>query len=279
MMSKTTLLTGGAATEAIIRPGDRICLEGDNQKLNASAHPWLQRSRNGSLLRRPVEAGMLRRHDLLRVEPAAWQAMLRDHPSVADLPLVADWALLGRPVIVRRRMAGDFSDSVPAALPLPPCYGKRRVAFSFSSGAAVIALPPISLCDAARTAPAKWKPIISALLNLGESMKISPRVFGAILWEHTTSLPYLHAQSDLDLIWSISDEQTARLLVERLRRLDAGSPVRLDGELQLPDGAGVNWRELAQNNDDERSQVLVKTMEGVEVRTKAELFCTPISQS
>src|ERR1700733_3535904 len=113
MMSKTTLLTGGAATEAIIRPGDRICLEGDNQKPNASARPWLQRSRNGSSPSRSIEAGMMRRHDLLRAEPAAWQAMLRDHPGFADVPLVADWALLGRPVIVRRRMAGDVSDSVP----------------------------------------------------------------------------------------------------------------------------------------------------------------------
>jgi phosphoribosyl-dephospho-CoA transferase len=220
---------------------------------------------------------MLRRHDLLVAEPAAWQAMLRGHPSVADLPLVADWAQHGRPVIVRRRMAGDLSDSLPAALPLPPCYGKLRVAFRFSSDAAVIALPPVSLCDAAPTAPAKWKLAISALLNLGESIKISPRVFGGLLWEHTTGLPYLHAQSDLDLIWSISDEQTARFLVERLRRLDAESPVRLDGELQLPDGAGVNWRELAQNNDDEHGQVLVKTMDGVEVRTKAGLFRTSVS--
>ena len=57
--------------------------------------------------------------------------------------------------------------------------------------------------------------------------------------------------------------------MERLRQLDAASPVRLDGELQLPDGAGVNWRELAQNSDDEHSQVLVKTMDGVEVRIKS----------
>ena len=45
------------------------------------------------------------------------------------------------------------------------------------------------------------------------------------------------------------------------------------------DFAGVNWREFAQNNDDERSQVLVKTMDGVEVRTKDRLFRSPISQS
>ena len=254
-------------------------LEVDNQRPNASAHLWPQRTRNRSSLRRRADTTMLHRHDLLQAEPAAWQAMLRGYPSIADLPLVADWARHGRPAIVRRRMAGDFSDSVPAALPLPPCYGKLRVAFSFPSGAAVVALPPVSLCDAARTAPAEWKPVISTLLDLGETLKISPRVFGALLWEHKTGLPYLHAQSDLDLVWSISDEQAARLLVERLHRLDAESPVRLDGELQLPDGAGVNWRELAQSNDDERSEVLVKTMDCVQVRTKAELFRTPSSQS
>src|SRR6476646_11913346 len=135
MMSKTTLLTEGAATEAITRSADRICVEGDDQEPNASAQPWPQRLANGSSPRRPAEAGMLRRHDLLRAEPAAWRAMLRSQPSVADLPLIADWARLGRSVIVRRRMASDVSDSVPAALPLPPCHGKLRVAFSFSSGA------------------------------------------------------------------------------------------------------------------------------------------------
>ena len=220
---------------------------------------------------------MLRRHDLVQVELAAWDAMLRCHPALLDLPLVADWARRGWPVIVRRRMVGDCVDGVPAALPLPPCHGKRRLAFSFSTGAAVTALPPVLLCDAARSAPVKWQPIIAALLDLGEAIKIPPRVFGALLWEHTTGLPYLSTQSDLDLLWLTSEELGAHSLVERLRQLDAASPVRLDGELQLPDGAGVNWRELAQNSDDEHSQVLVKTMGGVEVRIKAGLFRTPVS--
>jgi phosphoribosyl-dephospho-CoA transferase len=63
--------------------------------------------------------------------------------------------------------------------------------------------------------------------------------------------------------------------VERLFRLDADASVRLDGELELPDGAAVNWRELAQNGN----QLLVKTMNGVEVRTRALLFRTPVSPS
>jgi phosphoribosyl-dephospho-CoA transferase len=216
---------------------------------------------------------MLRRHDLVQVEPAAWDAMLRCHPALLDLPLVADWARRGWPVIVRRRMVGDCVDGVPAALPLPPCHGKRRLAFSFMA-----AVPPVLLCEAARTTPTAWQSVVAAVLDISDTVKITPRVFGALLWEHATGLPYLTAKSDLDLLWSISDEPTAVLLVERLLKLEAESPVRLDGELELPDGAGVNWRELAHNSD-QRSQVLIKTMDGVEVRTKAALFRIPVSLS
>ena len=221
---------------------------------------------------------MLRRHDLIQVDPAAWNAMLRCHPALLDLPLVPDWARCGWPVIVRRRMMGDSVGGVPAALPLPPCHGKRRVAFSFPAGAAMTAVPPILLCEAARTTPNAWQSVVAAVLDIGDTVKITPRVFGALLWEHATGLPYLSAKSDLDLLWSISDERTAVLLVERLLELEGEVSVRLDGELELPDGAGVNWRELAYSSD-QRGQVLVKTMDGVEVRTKVELFRTPVPLS
>jgi phosphoribosyl-dephospho-CoA transferase len=218
---------------------------------------------------------MLHRHDLLRARPDACDAMLRCHPGLADLPLVADWALREWPVIVRRRMAGDVAGNVPAALPLPPVHGKRRLAFSFSSGAAVVVLPPVLLRDAAPAAPTEWQPLIAALIYLGEVVGVTPRVFGALLWEHATRLAYLTAQSDLDLLWSISDERSAALLVEGLLRLDAAGPVRLDGELELPGGAAVNWRELA----NEGGELLVKTMDGVEVRTRVGLFREPVALS
>jgi len=217
----------------------------------------------------------LRRHDLLRADPAAWDAMLRCHPGLGDLPLVADWARLRRPVIVRRRIAGDSLDSVPAALPLPPCHGKLRLAFSFPSDAAVVALPPVPLRDAVQGAPVKWQPVLAALLDLGEALETTPHVFGALLWQHTTGLLYLTARSDLDLLWSISDERSVALLVAGLLEIDASSPVRLDGELELADGAGVNWRELAQTGANTIAEVLVKTMDGLEVRTRAGLFRNP----
>jgi phosphoribosyl-dephospho-CoA transferase len=39
----------------------------------------------------------------------------------------------------------------------------------------------------------------------------------------------------------------------------------------------VNWRELAQSRADRSDELLVKTMDGVEVRTRAALFLTLVS--
>ncbi len=218
----------------------------------------------------------MRRHDLLRVEPDHWAATLRSHPALADLPSVADWARLQRPVIVRRRNTGErATEGVLAGLPLPPRDGKRRLAFRLTSRAAVSAVPPLLLRDAVATVPGEWQSLVAAVLELGDALGVQPRVFGALLWQHLTGLPYLSAHSDLDLLWSIADERTAAMLVDGLAQLDARGPVRLDGELELPDGAGLNWREFAQPASTARVGVLVKTLAGVEVRSRALLFHTP----
>ncbi len=210
---------------------------------------------------------MMRRHDLLAVEPAAWEAMLRRHPDLTEAPLVADWSRLGRPVIVRRRSPGEDPATVPAALPLPPCHGKLRLAFDLVSMQGSRSREAVLLRDAAAVAPAAWQPAIAALVDVGGP---APRVFGALLWEHLTGLPYLTIRSDLDLSWTVADEHEARALVELLARLELG-PVRLDGELEMPDGAAVNWREFAHATSPS-TPVLVKTMNGVALRARAALF-------
>jgi phosphoribosyl-dephospho-CoA transferase len=210
------------------------------------------------------------RHDLLRADSAVWDAMLRNRPDLVELPLVADWARCERPVMVRRRMASDSAGAVPAGLPLPPTYGKRRLAFGLASGTGVVVLPPVLLREAAQAAPLAWNSIIGALIELGDVIGTKPRVFGALLWQYATGLAYLREGSDLDLLWSVSDEDTATALVKGLDRLDRTGPIRLDGELILPDGAAVNWRELEQESAD----LLIKTMDGVEIRTRSALFRT-----
>jgi len=221
----------------------------------------------------------LQRHDLLHVDTNAWREMLGHHPGLEDLPLVGEWASHGWPVIARRRMENEAADVVSAALPLPPCHGKRRVGFGFRSKAGLTRVPPVLLRDAARSASLTWRPTLSALVAFGESIGMYPRVFGSLLWEHVTELPYLTQNSDLDLLWSVTDARSATSLLAGLQRLDADSSFRLDGEMELPDGGGVNWRELSQAADLARDTVLVKTMNGAELRKVAELFSGPACAS
>ncbi len=179
---------------------------------------------------------------------------------------MAGWARLGQPVIIRRRATDDAPGSIPAALPLPPSHGKRRIAFSFRSDAGLAAIPPVHLCDATGAVPADWRPVVAALLELGASLGTSPRIFGALLWQHVTGLAYLSTGSDLDLLWQVPDGRAATALIDGLSRIEAGGPVRLDGELELADGAGVNWRELLAARHDPQRRVLAKTMDALELR-------------
>ncbi len=214
----------------------------------------------------------MRRHDLLQVSPLAWQAMLEEHHWLTSVPLVAGWAAQGWPVIVRRPTADDTAGVISAALSLPPGCGKHRVGFSLRSGHGVAARPPVLLHDAASVAPPAWQMVIAALVALGAQIGVAPRVFGAVLWEHLTGLSYLTERSDLDLLWAVPDHAAASMLLAGLRRLDAQSPVRLDGELELPGGGGVNWREMALSAERGCGEVLVKTMHGVMACPIAGLF-------
>ena len=264
-----------AKTTPVFAPGLDQLAQTSATAPNARADRWRRRSPSGSSPRRPARPTMLRRHDLLRAGAAAWDARLRTRPDLAEVPLLADWGRLGRPVVVRRRLPGDALDDVPAALSLPPSHGKRRVALDFPRGVALAALPSVRLRDAAADAPDGWQAIIASLVTLGEDTGVEPCVFGAVLWQHVTGLSYLTARSDLDLLWPVADELTAERLVRALTRLDAAGPVRLDGELVLPDGAGVSWREFARA-EGTAATVLAKTMDGVAVRRKAGLFAEPV---
>jgi phosphoribosyl-dephospho-CoA transferase len=66
--------------------------------------------------------------------------------------------------------------------------------------------------------------------------------------------------------------EAATALVRALRRVEGAGPIRLDGEVLLPNGAGVQWRELCAAEDNPHGEVLVKTMAGVESAPTRDLF-------
>ena len=209
----------------------------------------------------PAEA--FARHDLVAAEPAAWDALLAGRPDLDGVPHLPGWAKAGRPLIVRRRVPGEGDDLVPLGLPLPPADGKRRVGLALPAQALRPVTPP-NLAEAAPHAPAAWRGAIDALLALAAEHGVTPRPFGALLWQTVTGLTYLSPTSDLDLLWP---GPVPRAFLDGLARIDAEAPMRLDGEILLPDGGGVQWREL--HEAPPGGTVLVKYLDRVAMRSVA----------
>ncbi|MFF8802059.1 MULTISPECIES: malonate decarboxylase holo-[acyl-carrier-protein] synthase [unclassified Methylobacterium] len=206
-----------------------------------------------------------RRHDLLDVEPDAWRAVMADRADLAGVPHVAAWIENGHPLILRRSHPGEEPGRVPLGLPLPPRDGKRRIGLALPPEA-VRSRRPVRLSDARGACPPAWTGTVEAVLALGEQHGLAPRPFGSLLWQSLTGLPYLSDSSDLDLLWPISGAVPSGLL-DGLAAIEAGAPMRLDGEILLPGGGGVNWRELhaAGPSDD----VLVKDRDRLVLRAAA----------
>ena len=209
-----------------------------------------------------------RRHDLLLVEPRAWSGVLAAHPHLAAIPEVLQWAARGWPLIVRRHLPGDDPTLIPVGLPLPPVNGKLRLAAELSPGEVREWLPAVTLRRLRGETPVSWRGTVDALLGLADETGVEPRVFGSLLWQHATGLPYLSAGSDLDLLWPTADADTAAQLVRGLAGIERNSPVGCDGEILLPDGGGVQWREWHGSP----AEVLVKTSAGVRLCATRDVF-------
>lgn len=202
------------------------------------------------------------RHDLVRVEPRAWTAWLRTRSDLAGLRRVGDWAEAGHPLIVRRRLPGEAGDAVPLGLPLPPTDGKLRIALALPSAVLTPATAP-SLAAVSDYAPAAWRPTLAALVALARARGIALRPFGSLLWQAATNLLYLGAESDLDLLWPCPEPVPEGLLAD-LAAVAQTAPMRIDGEIVLPDGAGLQWREL--HDAPAGGSVLAKSRDGIALR-------------
>lgn len=208
------------------------------------------------------------RHDLLHVQPSAWPGIVGLPPHLTALPHVARWAARGWPVIVRRRAKEDAPDMIPAGFPLPPDCGKLRIPVQLAPEDVIDRVPPLTLRAAREATPSSWHATVDALLSVADRAGIEPLVYGSVLWQRLTRLPYLSAASDLDLIWPVGEAVQAMELARQLVTLERVSQVHFDGELLLPSGEAVQWREFYHSP----TEVLVKTSGDVRLLPVAALF-------
>ncbi|MCK1309459.1 malonate decarboxylase holo-[acyl-carrier-protein] synthase [Bradyrhizobium sp. 45] len=211
----------------------------------------------------------LARHSMVKVTAAGWTAVMKRYPELASEPIVAGWAHVGRPLVVRRPACSDTAGLVPLGLPLPPSHGKRRIAVSLAAADIVAFAQPPLLADAVAAAPPAWRETIEKLVQLLPET----RAYGSLAWQHLTGLPYLSEGSDLDLLWPLSSADKTGILLSDIARIAKQSPMRLDGEITGPAG-GVQWRELTGTDADE---VLVKSPAGVTTTTRAAFLTGHVS--
>ena len=215
----------------------------------------------------------IRRHALLRIDPACWSRIIAragDAAGTAETVL-GRWAARGWPVIVRRYLPGEPHSATPVAVSLPPRPLRSGVTLRVLADEIEKADPALPLTAAVAQAPASWRRTMRMLAQIGEQCGCQPALCGSLLWQTLTGMTYLTARSDLDVCWQVGCERQAQSLVNELARIERSSPVRIDGELLLPDGAGVSWREFAERSGD-GDELLVKTLYAVTSRSRASLF-------
>lgn len=203
----------------------------------------------------------LQRHQLVRLTPTGWAGVQSEDREPRAQAALAHWAAHDLPLVVTRQRVDD-GEQVALGLPAPTCWGRLRLALS---------VPAVALRDQhgfpeptvitpllALPVRAAWTTLADRLAALG----VAPRVYGSHGWQAITGLAYLRDSSDLDLWLPVRDAAQADAAAALLDDADWRGP-RLDGEIGLPDGAAVAWREWRQWRDGRVDAVLVKHRTGV----------------
>ena len=182
------------------------------------------------------------RHDWVWVEEAC----------LPDLREVRRHGASGWPFVVGRSPVPDRPAILQLGLALP---GRRRLGFSVEAAGIDRHRAPLSLAECLPSAPEVWLPGLRTLLARFEDAGMEPNVYGSLAWQAMTGTIYLHEDSDLDLLLAPATEGQLRLALAMLEAMEGARP-RLDGEIVLPGGRAVAWREAASPS----ATLLVKTV-------------------
>lgn len=200
---------------------------------------------------------MITRHTLVWLQETP-HALQSKHQAAA-----VRWHAAGHPFIVTRTRPGEalsLGFCLPRTSEAPP----QRVCAASTSAAIVRHTPPPTLDACADSLPQ-----LRPLLPLAAGLDV--RLFGSFLWQSLTRESYATAQSDLDLLVTLTDASQAATAVTFYRKAEALGLGRIDGELSFPGLGEVNWREFARD----AAEVVVKSCAAIRLIPRTELTCLP----
>ena len=203
----------------------------------------------------------LPRHTLVRLTPgAAWFTM----PG-SSAHCLRKWFAANRPAMVARRQGDEPTDFVRLGVALP---GKQRLTLAVDRSCIAHARAPLSLPEVIESCPVEWIAPLRLLISLAQRMQLQPGVYGSFAWQALTRERYVDKSSDIDLLWPLATATKVATVIAMLAEWERCTQRRADGEVLMPNGDAVCWRELAGASE----HVLVKSQFTVAMRSRADVL-------
>lgn len=198
----------------------------------------------------------MRRHDLVYLHP---DAAFGTPCAVTGDPFwlaASEWIGRGRPLVAARQP--DGAAGVLLGLSLPLAQQRKRLSIQVDRSAVAEIRSPLSIEQCwLRLSPGQAD-VLRRLAARAAACSVRIGVFGSLAWEALSGEDYRHAESDIDLIIDVDTTAQLDAMLLALQLAASQLPCRLDGEIRLPDGSAVAWREFAANRDKPMAAVLVK---------------------
>jgi phosphoribosyl-dephospho-CoA transferase len=192
---------------------------------------------------------IMQRHDLVWLDPDIDAgAVAADNPEAA-----LHWIRQRHPLVFTRQPATQGADQLALGFTQP--LTRTRISLRAPRAAVIHRMRPLLLPDAMDHAPDSWRENMFSLQQLCENAGTVARVYGSLSSHAFTGENCLDEESDLDLLLECSRQTKFDLL---LAGLEAIRCPKIDGEILMPTGWAVAWRELFQQKE-KSAQVLAKS--------------------
>ena len=168
----------------------------------------------------------------------------------------------GHAFVARRRQPCDGPEGIPLGLRLPRGQAVRSLSFCVPAAAIRTVADAMPLADALAlesAIPPAWRQTVQALVQQMQHIALVPRIYGSLAWQAGSGVGYVDDDSDLDLLLRPVSKEQAKACLDLLDTASRTATMRLDGEMEFPDGSAVAWKELASG----ATSMLVKKIDGV----------------
>jgi phosphoribosyl-dephospho-CoA transferase len=153
-----------------------------------------------------------------------------------------DWMDRRLPLVKGRQ--DDASKRIRLGFTLPGTGQRRRVEVRASHAAILVHGAPPPVEDLLAYAPLAWQAPLARVARDLDEAGLTPRAYGSLVTQAFSGEACLRPDSDVDVLLDCASRDKALAALEILARHGDGPP-RIDGEIRMPHGWAVAWRELA----------------------------------